>query len=78
MQLPDCPKLVINSKNGNYIITFRDDAIVKFLDVVLFLLLILVAVPSFMSMSSLFRSYDFLLGIDQKSGNQKYPHLSFA
>ena len=27
-----------------------------------------------------FRSYDnfFLYGVDQKSGNQKYPYLSFA
>ena len=52
----------------------------NFFYVALFLLSILVSGPILMSISVRVLDYDnFLLqGIDQKSGNRKYPRLSFA
>ena len=50
---PDCSKLDKNPKNDNDITVFRHDVIVKFFDVVLFLLSGLVTGPSFMSISAL-------------------------
>ena len=53
IRLPDYSKLIINWKNNNDVTIFRHDVIVKFFDVVLFLLRSLVTSPSFMSVSSL-------------------------
>ena len=53
IRLSDCSKLTINQKNDNDITIFRHDAIVKFFEVVLFLLSSLVTIPSFISISSL-------------------------
>ena len=50
---PDCTKLAKNQENGNDVKIFRQDAIVNFFDVVLFLLSILVTGPGFMARSSL-------------------------
>ena len=50
---PDCSKLAKNPKNDNDVTIFRNDVIIKFIDVVLFLLSGLVTGPSFMSVSSL-------------------------
>ena len=50
---PDCTKLAKNQENGNDVKIFRQDAIVNFFDVVLFLLSILVTGPGFMTRSSL-------------------------
>ena len=50
---PVCSKLARNPKNDNDVTVFRHDVNVKFFDVVLFLLSILVTGPSFMSISSL-------------------------
>ena len=52
--LSDYPKLAINWKNDNNVTTCRNDVIVNFFDIVLFLLSSLVTGPSFMSLSSLF------------------------
>ena len=51
--LPDCSKLATNWKNDNDVIIFQHDVIVKFFEVVLFLLWSLVTGSSSMSMSSL-------------------------
>ena len=48
-----CSKLVINQKNYNDVTIYRHDVIVKFFDVILFLLSSLVTSPSFISISSL-------------------------
>ena len=53
IRLLDCSKLAVNWKNVNDVKIFRDDVIVNFFDVVLFLLSSLVTGPSFMSTSSL-------------------------
>ena len=53
IQLPDSSKLTINRKNNHNVTIFRLDAIVKFFDLVLFVLRSLNAGPSFMSISSL-------------------------
>ena len=50
---PDCTKLAKNQENGNDVKIFRQDAIVNYFDVVLFLLSILVTGPGFMTRSSL-------------------------
>ena len=50
---PDCTKLAKNQENGNDVKIFRQDVIVNFFDVVLFLLSILVTGPGFMARSSL-------------------------
>ena len=52
----------------------------KFFDLLLLLFLSLVTGPSFMSISLLvLELWQFTFkGIDQKSGNRKYPRLSFA
>ena len=50
---PDCTKLAKNQENGNDVKIFRQDAIVNFFDVVLFLLSILVTGPGFMARTSL-------------------------
>ena len=52
----------------------------KHFEIVLFILSSLVTSPSFMSISPLVMELwqFFLKGIDQKSGNQKYPRLIFA
>ena len=49
IQPPDCSKLAKNLKNDNDVTIFRNEVIAKFFDVVLFLLLILVTGPSFIS-----------------------------
>ena len=51
--LPDCSNLAKNPKNDNDVTVFRHDVIVKFFDVVLFLLSSVVTGLSFMSISSL-------------------------
>ena len=51
--LLDCSKLAVKWENSSGTTIFRHDVIVKFYDVVLFLLLRLVTGPSFMSISSL-------------------------
>ena len=53
IRLPHCSKLAINWRNNNEVTIHRHDIIVKFFDVVLFLLLSLVTDPSFISISSL-------------------------
>ena len=50
---PDCTKLAKNQENDNDVKIFRQDVIVNFFDVVLFLLSILVTGPGFMARSSL-------------------------
>ena len=54
MRLSNCSKLSINRKNDNDVSVFRNGVIIKFFDVVLFLLSSLVTGTSFMSISSLF------------------------
>ena len=51
--LSDYPKLFINWKNDNDVTTCRNDVIINFFDIVLFLLSSLVTGPRFMSISSL-------------------------
>ena len=51
--LPDCFKLAINEKNDNDATISRNDVIVKFFDVLLFLLLNLITGPCLMSISLL-------------------------
>ena len=53
IRLPDSSKLTINRKNNHNVTIFRLDVIVKFFDLVLFVLRSLNAGPSFMSISSL-------------------------
>ena len=53
IQPTDCSKLAQNQKNGNDVTIFRNDVIVNFFYVVLFLLSGWVTGPSFMSISSL-------------------------
>ena len=53
IQLPNCFKLTINLKNGNDVTIFRHKVILKFFEGFLFLLPILVAGPSFVSILSL-------------------------
>ena len=50
---PNCSKLAKNLKNDNDVTILRDDVIVNFFDVVLFLLSALVTGPHFMAISSL-------------------------
>ena len=49
IQPPDCSKLAKNLKNDNDVKIFRNEVLAKFFDVVLFLLLISVTGPSFIS-----------------------------
>ena len=51
--IPDCSKLVVNRKNDNDVKICSHDVIIKFFDVILYLLSSLVTGPSFMSRSSL-------------------------
>ena len=53
IQPTDCSKLAQNQKNDNDVTIFRNDVIVNFFSVVLFLLSGWVTGPSFMSISSL-------------------------
>ena len=53
IRLPDCLELVVNRKKFNDLLIFWRDVIVKFLEVVLFLLSCSVTGPSLMSISSL-------------------------
>ena len=77
---PDCSKLAKNPKNDNDVTIFRNDVIIKFIDVVLFLLSGLVTGPSFMSVSSLVLELWQLSFIrdDYKSENREYSRLRFA
>ena len=72
-------KLTTNWKNDNYITICRHDVIVKFIRCCLVFLGHLVTGSSFIRMSSLvLRLWQFsLIRIDQKSGNRKYPRLSY-
>ena len=49
IRLPYCLKLAVNWENGNDVIIFRHEVIVKVFDVVLFNLSSLVTVPNFKS-----------------------------
>ena len=53
IRLSDCSKLDINWKKDSDVTIFQHDAIVKFFNIILFLLSCLVTVSSFMSTSSL-------------------------
>ena len=79
IRFPDGPELSTNRKNDNEVTIFRHGVIVEFFDVVSFSCQVCLLVQVSCRYHHWLWSYDnFLLyRIDQKSGNSKYPRLSF-
>ena len=78
--IPDCSKLVVNRKNDNDVKICSHDVIIKFFDVILYLLSSLVTGPSFMSRSSLvLESWQFSsIGDWPENRKSKIPPSEFC
>ena len=72
----DYSKLTKNQKTHNDVTISQYDAIINIFDIVFFFLSSLVNSSNFKSISSL--ALELWQGIDKKSGNRKYPRLSFV